>query len=97
MISSLPTIFGRAGLLVSCSTGAPPGTAYLLRFTGENSLISALYLGGGDEIANTTRFNALASQRKAIEDRYGGLLEFDSIDGKTASKILDSRPGSIDN
>ncbi|GAB3266047.1 DUF4268 domain-containing protein [Alteromonas gracilis] len=70
------------------ATAGVPGAVYSCGFM-RRGLISELYFEDPDPEVNATRFGALLARREAIEKEYGGVLEWDPMDGRKAARICE--------
>jgi len=69
---------------------------YSHSFTHGSKVRSELYIDNGDLEDNKALFDALFSDRTAIESEYGEALEWERLDDRRACRIAIYRSGSID-
>lgn len=72
-----------------------PGASLNFSFARGGRLRNEVYIDSGSQEDNDRVFEALASQREAIEQVYGGPLEFEALDGRRASRIADYTDGDV--
>lgn len=69
-------------------TAGVPGVVYSCGFM-RRGLISELYFEDPDPDVNARRFEELLARRTSIEQRYGGALEWDPMEGRKAARVCE--------
>lgn len=72
------------------------GITFGANFTKTNKARTELYIDLGDQSQNKYIFDWLQKQSEEISKEFGGDLEWEKLEDRTASRICVSRDGSID-
>lgn len=71
------------------------GLTYGATFAQGGKIRTELYIDVGNGGVNKAIFDRLFAERKNIETAFGGVLEWERMDAKQASRVAVYRPGSI--
>lgn len=72
-----------------------PGASFNFSFARGGRLRNELYIGSGSQEDNDRILQAFASQKDAVEQAYGGPLEFEPLEGRRAARIADYTDGDV--
>jgi len=71
------------------------GASLNFSFARGGRLRNELYIDSGNQEENDRIFEAIASQKAAVEQAYGGPLEFEPLEGRRAARIADYTDGDV--
>lgn len=71
------------------------GLSYTCAF-GRSGLLSELYFGDPDPQVNQARFAAAQARKDDLEAAYGRALSFEPLAGRKGCRIIERRPGTIE-
>jgi hypothetical protein len=71
------------------------GASLNFSFARGGRLRNELYIDSGNQEENDRIFSAMASRREAVEQAYGGSLEFEPLEGRRAARIAAYTDGDV--